>query len=206
MRKYLILLCLLLPCLAWARGIAFNEEMHGYAWHAGEYRQASVYLQITINDIDAWRRNPSYAARVTGSLVLQGLSSQAVTGTLQILPPAPNNDGRLLTYRINSAALQFVGVKHVHDDAGPDMLDDMTTLHGTFLASGQAMPTIDELLYSAAWSSELHFEWWKPAVVWDFTTSMNTIATPWYDELSVRLLFVLTIFGNLAQVFIPWAV
>jgi hypothetical protein len=205
MRKYLMMLFLLLPCLVWARGLSFSEEMHGYAWYGGQYRNVSVYLKITIADIDAWRRDPGYSAQVSGTMVLAGVATQPVAGTLQILAPAPGDDGRLLTYRMASGSVQFLGVKHVRDDAGLDMLDDMTTLHAVLLPVGQPLPSVNNLLYDAAWSSELRFEWWKPATVWDFTTSMSTISTPWYEELEVRLLFVFTIFGNLAKEFIPWA-
>ncbi|MGO4377156.1 hypothetical protein [Pseudoduganella sp. RAF53_2] len=206
MRKFLLalLLCLMLPCLAWARGISFSEEMHGYAWYGGEYRLAHVYLNVRIGDIDAWRSNPNHSATVSGTLVMDGVPNQPVTGTLNILSPAPGDDGRLLAYRLNSAAVQVLGVKHVHDDPGMDLIDDMTTLHAVFAPAGQALPSVQDVLYQAVWTSELHFEWWKPDVVWDFTTSMSTINTAWYDELTVRILFVETIFSTLAKVFFPW--
>ncbi len=206
MRKLLLLLCLILPCLAGARGLSFNEEMHGTAYYQGEYRHVSVVFKIVINDIDAWRANQNYAATVIGTLYLERLPAQAVTGTLQILAPAPGDDGRLLTYRFAGAGLQYLGVKHVRDDGGFDMVDDMTTLHGVFLPAGQALPSVQDLLYGALWSSELQFEWWKVDVLWDFSTSFTTIATPWYDTLGVKILFLKTILGDLAQVFFPWAV
>ena len=206
MKKYLLLIAiLLLPALVWARGLAFTEEMHGYAWYQGEYRNVSVHFKIVINDIDAWRANQNYAASVTGQLSVDRLPGGAVNGTLQILAPAPGDAGRLLTYRFAGAGLQFVGIKHVYNDAGPDLLDDMTTLHGLFQTAGEQQPGVQELLYGHRWTSELQFEWWKPATLWDFSWSFSTIATPWYEDLAVKILFLKTIFGDLAKVLFPWA-
>ena len=207
MKKLLLLIgILLLPCLVWAKGISFTEEMHGYGYYQGEYRNVSVYFKVVVTDIGAWRANQNYAAKVTGELRLDRLPSSSVTGTLQILAPAPNDAGRLLTYRFAGGGIQFVGIKHVYNNAGPDLLDDMTTLHGLFQPLGQAQPTVQELLYGHNWTSELHFEWWKPATLWDFSWSFATISTPWYEDLAVKILFLKTIFGDLAQVLFPWAV
>ncbi|HYD79939.1 MAG TPA: hypothetical protein VEC06_09020 [Paucimonas sp.] len=207
MRKILVLLgILLLPALACARGLSFSEEMHGYAYYHGEYRYAHAYFRVVINDIDAWRGNQNYAATLSGTVYLDRLAGQPVTGTLQILAPASGGDGRLLTYRFAGGGLQFAGVKHVRDDVGLDLVDDMTTLRGSFAAQGQALPAIHDLLYGAAWTSELQFEWWKPAVLWDFSASFQTINTPWYEDLYVKILFLKTVLGSLARVFFPWAI
>jgi hypothetical protein len=207
MKKNLLLIwILMLPCLAWARGLSFTEEIHGYAFYQGEYRNVSVYFKVVINDIDAWRANPNYAANVTGELRVDGLPSGSVNGTLQILAPAPNDNGRLLTYRFKGAGMQFVGIKHVYNNAGLDLMDDMTTLHGLFQPLGQTQPTVQDLLYGHNWTSELHFEWWKPATLWNFSWSFATISTPWYEDLAVKILFLKTIFGDLAKVLFPWAV
>jgi len=206
MKKYLLLIgILLLPALVWARGLAFTEEMHGYAWYQGEYRNVSVHFKIVITDIDAWRANQNVAASVSGQLSVDRLPGGAVNGTLQILAPAPGDAGRLLTYRFAGAGLQFVGIKHVYNDAGPDLLADMTTRHGLFQPTGQPQPTVQDLLYGHNWTSELQFEWWKPATLWDFSWSFATIATPWYEDLAVKILFLKTIFGDLAKVLFPWA-
>lgn len=189
---------------ALARGLAFTEQMHGYAYVQGEFRNVAVYFNVVIGDIDAWRVNPNVAASLSGTLVADRLPNAAVTGTLRILAAAPGRDGRLLNYQFTGGGLQFFGVKHVHDDKRLDLVDDMTTLRGALVPSGQGLPTLDDLLYRGQWSSELHFEWWKPAVVWDFSNSFRTLATPWYQDLQVKLLFLQTVFGYLVHEYFPW--
>lgn len=206
LKNFLLATLVLLPCLGWARGIAFSEEMHGYAYHQGEYRNVSVYFKVVIDDIDAWRANPQHAARLSGELLIDRVPAGSVSGSLQILAPAPGAKGRLLTYRFQGASVQFVGIKHVYNNAGLDLLDDMTTLRGVFQAQGQVQPTIPDLLGGDAWTAELQFEWWKPATLWNFSWSFATITTPWYEELAVKVLFLKTIFGDLARVLFPWAV
>jgi hypothetical protein len=198
------LLLALATIAAQARGIAFSESMSGYAFQDGEFRNASVSLRVTIADVDAWSRNLNVPATVTGTLFMDRLPSQPIAGTLVILAPAAGESGRLLTYRFTSATLQFTGVKHVSDNAGTEVFDDMTTLHGLFQARGAVPPTAVALIDGAAWTSELHFAWWDPAVVWNFTTSFTTSATPWYQVLEVEGLFVKTMFGALASTLFAW--
>jgi len=195
-----------LTSAAQARGLAFSETMSGVAFQGGEYRNASVSLRVTIADIDAWSQNLNVPATITGTLTIDRLPVQPITGTLVILSPGPGDDGRLLTYKFTSASLQFTGIKHVEDEAGTEVFDDMTTLHGVFQNRGDPPPTVNELLYDAAWTSELHFAWWDPVVVWNFVSSFTTIATPWYQVLQVEAIFVQTMFGALAQTLFPWLV
>ena len=63
---------------------------------------------------------------------------------------------------------------------------------------------VHELLYQALRTSELHFEWWNPSVVWRFGNSFTTIGTPWYQELEVKAIFVRTVLGALARTLFPW--
>lgn len=203
---YLLLLLALasLPFGAVGRGLRFAEEMQGYAWFDGEHRGAQVALEVVIDDIDAWRANPGHVARVTGVLYMDRLPARPITGTLAILAPLAGEDGRLLIYRLDGVAVQFTGVKHVRDRAGAAVLDAMTTLRGVFQARGLPAPSLQALLREAAWTSELLFEWWKPAVVWRFADSFRTMATPWYEELEVKAIFVKTLLGALARTLFPW--
>src|ERR1700740_3219384 len=124
MGRLLAALLLALSALAaHARGLAFSETMSGYAYQDGEFRNASVSLRVTIQDIDAWSRNLNIPATVTGTLFMDRLPAQPITGTLVILAPAVGETGRLLTYPFTRASLQFTGVKHVQDQAGTEVFD-----------------------------------------------------------------------------------
>jgi hypothetical protein len=207
MRRWLTLLLLATCALAaHARGLAFSETMSGYAYQDGEFRNASVSLRVTIQDIDAWSANLNVPATVTGTLVMDREPTQPITGTLVILAPAVGETGRLLTYKFTSATLQFTGVKHVQDQAGTEVFDDMTTLHGLFQPKGAVPPTAVDLIDGAQWSSELHFAWWDPATVAAFTLSFTPINTPWWQVPEVEAIFVETMFGALASTLFPWLV
>jgi hypothetical protein len=204
MRRLLALLLLALCTLAaHARGLAFSETMSGYAYQDGEFRNASVSLRVTIADIDAWHANLNTPATITGTLTMDRLPVQPITGTLVILAPAAGETGRLLTYRFTSATLQFTGVKHVQDRAGTEVFDDMTTLHGLFQPRGATPPTTVALIAGAQWTSELHFAWWDPGTVIAFVSSFSTSNTPWWQILDVEGIFVATMFGALASTLFP---
>jgi len=204
MRRLLAMLLLALCTLAaHARGLAFSETMNGYAYQDGEFRNASVSLRVTIADIDAWHANLNTPATVTGTLTMDRLPVQPITGTLVILAPAAGETGRLLTYRFTSATLQFTGVKHVQDSAGTEVFDDMTTLHGLFQPRGATPPTAVALIDGAQWTSELHFAWWDPGTVIAFVASFSTSNTPWWQILDVEGIFVATMFGALASTLFP---
>lgn len=202
-----LLATFLLACCALAaqaRGLAFSESMGGYAYQDGEFRNASVSLRVTIADIDAWSRNLDTPATITGTLYMDRLPAQPITGTLVILAPAAGESGRLLTYRFTSATLQFTGFKHVQDQAGAEVFDDMTTLHGLFQPRGATPPTALGLIDGAQWTSELHFAWWDVGTVASFIGSFSTIDTPWWQVLDVEGIFAARMFGALATTLFPW--
>lgn len=204
MLRTILLLLVLLPSIAFGRGLAFSEEMHGYGYWQSEFRHFDVYLDITIADIDTWRYDANHPASVRGWLLLEGGQWQSITGTLAILAPSPGDSGRLLTYKLSSATTTFFGAKHVYDDRGFDLVDDMTTLRGVIKPAGAALPTLSDILYRDAWSSELRFEWWDTANLASFVGSFDTIDTWWWDDLEVMGIFVRTTFGGVASVFFPW--
>lgn len=204
MRILCFFLLIVLASIASARGLNFSEEMHGYVYWNSEFRPASVYLDVMINDIDAWRVNPNHAATVSGSLVLDNGAIRPITGQLNILTTVSGIQGRLLVYRLNGSGLRYLGVKQVRDDRGLDLVDDMTRLRGVLLPSTTALPTIPELVFQARWSSELHFEWWRPSVLWDFWLSFEVTQAWWWEHLTVKLIFVETVLGGLAREFFPW--
>jgi hypothetical protein len=206
MKRILGALLLLLGCCgAFARGLQFSEVMNGYVYYDKEFRRASVSLKVVIQDIDAWSNNLNVPASVTGTLFMDRLPAESISGTLTILAPAPGDDGRVLAYRFSSPAVQFTGFKHVRDNGAAGLLDAMTTLQGMVQVKGAPAPNFAELQYSAKWSSALRFEWWNPSIVWSFSTSLQPIATPWYEVPEVQAIFLKTVFGALVcTTLFPW--
>lgn len=204
MRSLLLTMLLFVSGTAAARGLNFSEEMHGYAYWDGEFRAASCYLDVRIPDIDAWRVSPAHAAIVTGYVAFDGGALRALTGQLQIMAQAPGGQGRLLVYRFDGAGFRYVGAKHVRDDRGFDAVDDMTRLRGVFRLPGQTLPEPLSLWTQATWTSEAHFEWWRPSVLWDFAWSFEVTNAWWWEHLTVKLLFLDTFMGGLAEEFFPW--
>ncbi len=187
-----------------ARGLDFAEEMHGYGYWNAEFRDVSFYLDVQIPDIDAWRASAAHPANVTGYTVFDGGAALPITGQLQIMTAVPGVDGRLLVYRLNAASFRYLGAKLVHDDRGFDVVDDVTRLRGVFRTTAQPLPDVHTMLRRAQWSSEVFFEWWRPSVLWDFFVSFTVTNAWWWEHIPVKVLFVETFLGGLAEEFFPW--
>ncbi|HSX61154.1 MAG TPA: hypothetical protein VLF18_13195 [Tahibacter sp.] len=199
------LFALLLCCAAGtphARGLLFDEEMRGHGYWDGELRTLHFVLDVRIPDIDRWRASPAHPAQVSGSLRLDAAAPQTLAGTLEILAPAPNQDGRVLVYRLTAANWRFLGAKLVRNDGGFDLIDDVTTLHGVLLPRTAAWPSVGSLVDDGQWSSEVQFEWWRPSIVLAFLDSFATIDTPWYEVPWVKYVFIDTTFGAVAGEFL----
>lgn len=196
----LLLCCFTAP--ASAGGLRFDEEMRGYGYWSGELHALHFVLDVRIPDIDLWRASPAHAAQVQGSLRLDAAAAQSLSGTLEILAPAPNQDGRVLVYRLTSANWRFLGAKLVRNDGGFDLIDDVTTLHGVMLPRTAAWPSVASLVYDGQWTSEVQFEWWRVGIVLAFLDSFATIDTPWYEVLWVKYVFIDTTFGAVAGEFL----
>jgi hypothetical protein len=196
---------LLLGCAAGtaqAGGLLFDEEMRGYGYWNGELHALQFALDVRIPDIDDWRASPAHAAQIAGSLRMDAGAAQPLAGTLEILAPAPNQDGRVLVYRLTAANWRFLGAKLVRNDGGFDLIDDVTTLHGVLLPRTAAWPSVASLVYDGQWTSEVQFEWWRPGIVLAFLDSFTTIDTPWYEVLWVKYVFIDTTFGAVAGEFL----
>jgi hypothetical protein len=185
-----------------ANGLLFDEEMRGVGDWNGELRALHFALDIRIPDIDRWRASPAHPAQVAGTLRFDGGTAQSLAGTLEILAPAPNQDGRVLVYRLTAANWRFLGAKLVRNDGGFDLIDDVTTLHGVFLPRTANWPSVASLVYDGQWTSEVQFEWWRPSIVLAFLDSFTTIDTPWYEVLWVKYQFIDTTFGAVAGEFL----
>lgn len=190
-------------------GLAFSEEMKGYGQIDGVYEYMDVQLNVTIDDIDLWKESSLHSAAIEGVLNF-GEQQSLVIGTLNIFEPGSSECGEVggcyyLVYRLilqnSDFPIAFVGYKTVMNDEGLDSIDDMTTLIGCFTDE----PTVlfDSIINTDC-NSELRFYWWDFSVLWDFTTSFETIDTPWYRKLSVKRKFVEVAFSSLASVYFPW--
>lgn len=206
MLRSILRCCAVLLCcaagVAQANGLLFDEEMRGYGQWNGELRALHFVLDVRINDIDRWRASPAHAAAVTGTLRMDAGAAESLSGTLEILAPAPNQDGRVLVYRMSAANWRFLGAKLVRNDGGFDLIDDVTTLHGVLLPRSTAWPSVASLVYDGQWTSEVQFEWWRPSIVLAFLDSFTTVDTPWYEVLWVKYVFIDTTFGAVAGEFL----
>lgn len=201
LRRCTLLLCFMAGPVN-ANGLLFDEEMRGYGQWNGELRALHFVLDVRISDIARWRASPAHPAAVTGTLRMDAGAAESLNGTLEILAPAPNQDGRVLVYRLSAANWRFLGAKLVRNDGGFDLIDDVTTLHGVLLPRSAAWPSVASLVYDGQWSSEVQFEWWRPGIVLAFLDSFTTIDTPWYEVLWVKYVFIDTTFGAVAGEFL----
>lgn len=201
-----LLLCLLsLPTLVFARGLAFAEEMHGYAYLQGEFMRVDVYFNATIGDIDAWKSDAQHPAKLRGRLHLEDGRWLNVTGTLSVMAPSPGDKGRLLIYAFSGDGFQYLGAKHVYNDALLDTLDDVTRLRGVLAPTTTPLPTLDAIVNHDAWTGEMQFEWWDPANVVGFAASFRVINTWWPpDFIDVPRIFLQVYFSGLAAGLFPW--
>lgn len=206
MLRSILRCCAALLCCAvgaaQANGLLFDEEMRGYGQWNGELRALHFVLDVRINDIERWRASPVHAATVAGTLRMDAGAAESLGGTLEILAPAPNQDGRVLVYRLSAANWRFLGAKLVRNDGGFDLIDDVTTLHGVLLPRSTAWPSVASLVYDGQWTSEVQFEWWRPSIVLAFLDSFTTVDTPWYEVLWVKYVFIDTTFGAVAGEFL----
>ncbi len=195
-----------------ADGLRFNETMSGYGTIDNLFRDIRVDLDISIDDIDAWKENPNHMANLHGQLVIDNRTSHPVYGYLNILSPGDiGTCGQTescyhLVYWMyiddgNPNASYFIGMKTVRNDSGFDVIDDMTTLAGCFTHNPD-QPLSSYL--TDACGSQLQFAWWDVGNLYDFTTSFEVFDTPWWRYLLVPGKFLSIVFGNLAQVYFPW--
>ena len=198
--RSVLLLWLCVASVAHAGGLQFEEEMRGYGLWQGEYRDVHFDLAVRIPDVDAWRADPARLAQVTGTVRFDQAAPIPITGDLQVLSSVPGITGRLLVYRFWNGQFRFFALKHVHNNDGPDLLDDVTTLRGRFLAPSAAWPGYGSVL-AGQWSTQVQFEWWRPTIVAAFVASFQTVDTPWYDRLRVKWVFLETTFGSVASEF-----
>lgn len=130
------------------RQLEFTETMAGYAaagqtdfrggYDAGRAAGTPIEFTITVkvDDVDRFIDDPQHEAAVEGSV-----SSPLLGGTLRVIggrfnlfvPSEGDRNRRLMRYRLpvggnGKAEYTLVGFKDLHDDLGPDVWQDTTTL------------------------------------------------------------------------------
>mgnify|MGYP000547673109 CR=1 FL=1 len=208
-------LCLFIVSISThADGIRFEETMAGYGSVDGIYRPMRVNLNVNIDDLDTWENNINHTANITGEMLIEGLPTNTVNGTLNIFSPSttqscpPSVDScyhLVYSLKINDGSAipnYFVGFKTVSNDAGFDMIDDLTTLQACFTQNPN-LPLEDYL--SDDCRSTIQVEWWKDWVLWDFYWSFEVYNKPWYRwSLTVKLQFLKVVFGPVAETYFGW--
>ncbi|MCK2240326.1 MULTISPECIES: FAD-dependent oxidoreductase [unclassified Crossiella] len=133
---------------AGSAGLSFTEEMTGsFALGETEPRQGelvgrrderglSFRLTIAIEDLDRFLDDPSHLAKATGWLHCDDLGGRLAVpfGRFNLLVPGSATDTRHMYYRLHlddlaGNPLTLTGHKDLHDDAGPDLWSDTTTLY-----------------------------------------------------------------------------
>ena len=145
-------------------GIEFTETMRGHVSTAptddyetararGEREGSLLEFTVTVSapDLDLLIEDPAHEANLTGSVTLPALApaplrvqngrfhllvrDEARTGTRRMVYDMPliTEDGR---------RFRLEGFKTVHDDAGPDLWSDTTTLYVTVWQDQGALPVV----------------------------------------------------------------
>lgn len=169
-----------------AVGIQFTETMRGFVFSKGsdygdaakrgkeEGSRCEFTLTIRTDDLDALLADPHHRASLAGTVVCSMLSQvplAASEGTFQLLPLDPSAPGtRRMRYSMTLAATdgatyRFSGFKTVHDDPGPDVWQDTTTLYvdimradGTAAAKGMLRIAPEDFLVQMTTLRTLHAE------------------------------------------------
>jgi len=131
-------------------GIQFTERMRGFVAAAGRsYEEAAAEgqaagqsceftLTISSDDLDAMIADPLHRAGISGTVSCPMLSPSALPvsqGEFELLALDPSEPGtRRMRYAMalsaaDGARYRFSGFKTVHDDVGPDVWADTTTLY-----------------------------------------------------------------------------
>jgi choline dehydrogenase-like flavoprotein len=134
-------------------GIEFTETMRGFvssrvtddfraARDQGEREGSKLEFTVTVRapNLDRMIADPAHEARLTGSVTAPALSAAPMAlenGRFQLMVRDADRPGtRRMVYQMplvttDGRRLHLEGYKTVHDDAGPDLWSDTTTLHVT---------------------------------------------------------------------------
>jgi hypothetical protein len=175
--------------------LVFQETMDGIAQVNGRPVPVVMSFEATIPDIDSWEEDANHPALLTGTLLFEG-HMVPVRGVLHMMAKAKNpelqEEGYYLRYHFETPPgvtpqYRFAGAKHVLDDDGFDVAEDVTTLRGNFVPPGKALNGTEEAKHSQV---EVHFRWQDPVVVWNFLDSFETPDAGWFSSLVIKAQFI----------------
>ncbi|TLF46133.1 hypothetical protein FEI13_16715 [Halomonas urmiana] len=129
-------------------GITFEETMRG-GFTLGETdpqagaaagRRAgtrlALHARIAIDDLEAFVADPQHAGRIAGCIDFPplGMGLEAPDGVFQLFAPAQQGGAQRrmvyeLGFTLEGQPHYLAGEKRVHDDVGPDLWRDTTTLY-----------------------------------------------------------------------------
>ena len=154
------------PVAAEPVGVEFTETMKGFVSTAvtadGAYEEGyqrgkqaggafEFMLTIAARDAERFVSEPEHRARMVGTVRAPALSTEPMavsSGEFQLFPEDPERPAaRRMVYRMkltarDGGALFFEGFKSMHDEPGPDLWRDTTTLYVTLRREGAAGPAV----------------------------------------------------------------
>lgn len=132
-------------------GVEFTETMRGYLSREAKDDYQSGFergkqdsspfeftVTVTVEDVEQMIRDPQHSARLSGNVTAPAVSAAPLTvteGTFHLLvrdPELPRTRKMIYRMRLSSTeGTQFYmqGFKTIHDDRGPDLWSDTTTLY-----------------------------------------------------------------------------
>lgn len=120
-----------------SRGIT-DDYQHGFQRGKEEGSGFEFTVTVTVDDVDRMIEDPRHTARLTGTVRAPAVSADALTvteGSFHLLvrdPETPLTRKMIYRMRLSSsegAPYYVEGFKLIHDDKGPDIWSDTTTLY-----------------------------------------------------------------------------
>jgi len=131
-------------------GLTLDESLSGWVGvgktdpvegkHDGQVQGTAIEMRshITIDSLTRFLEQPDHASKLDGTITFGplGVDMQMLGGIFNVFVVDPRTGERRMVYEtkfVSSLGKTYFlrGVKHIHDDPGFDVLDDMTTLFTT---------------------------------------------------------------------------
>ena len=130
--------------MAGAFALGANEPTAGEARGKAEGTTLAMHARVEIPDLDAFIEDADHAGKLSGTIDFAplGIALKAEDGAFNLFSPSGKPGLKYMVYELgfdhNGAPRYLAGKKHVHDDIGPDMWSDTTTLMTTLHEGAKA--------------------------------------------------------------------